>query len=456
MPSTGTLEIQPSAASAATVDAARRILESLGPPRAPRLPIEISVVIPAKNEAGNIGEAVRGVRRVSESLKIGYEVLVVDGGSSDATAAEAEAAGAQVIRQTRPGYGAALKEAFAKAQGRFVLTMDSDLSHPPNVLRSLYRQRHRAEILIASRYIKGGKANMPLLRKCLSVVLNRVFARVLDLPVADLSSGFRLYRKKVLSAVSAENDDFSFLQEVLVKGYCAGYSVHEVPFHYFPRVNGVSKARILRFGISYLKLLFASWRLRRSVASADYDERAYDSLVLPQRWWQRRRYRAITSMVDRSASVLDVGCGSSRIFEALPGAVGLDLSRKKLRYRRTLGNPLLCASLERLPLRDASFAQLICSQVIEHVPEDSRIFEEFRRVLAPGGTLILGTPDYARWQWRFIEWVYGKVLPWGYADEHITRYTYASLKATLERHGFEVLEHRYVFQGELIVKARRR
>jgi SAM-dependent methyltransferase len=99
---------------------------------------------------------------------------------------------------------------------------------------------------------------------------------------------------------------------------------------------------------------------------------------------------------------------------------------------------------------------VICSQVIEHVPDDDRIFDEFRRVLRPGGSLILGTPDYARWQWNVVEWVYGKVLPGAYAHEHITHYTLDSLRERLDRHGFEVLEHRYVFQGELIVRAWRR
>jgi len=418
--------------------------------------VELSVVIPTLNEEGNIGPVVQGCRRVCEALGIEHEILVVDGRSRDATAERAAEAGAQVIVQEEPGYGAALRAAFARAQGRYVATMDSDLSHPPDVLRSLYRNRDRADLLIASRFTRGGLAVMPFHRRFLSVVLNRVYSRVLSIPVRDLSSGFRLYRRDMLRELDAQDRDFSFLQEVLVKAYVAGYSVHEVPFHYLPRVKGSSKARILEFGISYAKLLGRSWRLRNSTESADYDERAYSSVILPQRWWQRQRYKIITGWADRVGRVVDIGCGSSRILEAIPGAIGMDFELPKLRYRRGLGNPLVRATIEQLPLESERFDQVICSQVIEHVPEDDRIFEEFNRVLKPGGSLVLGTPDYDRWQWVFTEWVYGKLLPGAYAHEHITHYTLDGLREKLDQHGFDVLEHRYVFAGELVLRARKR
>jgi SAM-dependent methyltransferase len=114
------------------------------------------------------------------------------------------------------------------------------------------------------------------------------------------------------------------------------------------------------------------------------------------------------------------------------------------------------ASIERMPLRSGWFDQVICSQVIEHVADDDRIFEEFHRVLKPGGSLVLGTPDYDRWQWRFTEWVYGRLLPGAYAHEHITHYTLDGLRRRLDANGFDVVDHRYVFAGELILLARKR
>jgi SAM-dependent methyltransferase len=112
--------------------------------------------------------------------------------------------------------------------------------------------------------------------------------------------------------------------------------------------------------------------------------------------------------------------------------------------------------VRHLPFPDGAFDLLICSQVIEHIEYDLGIFEEFRRLVVPGGTLILGTPDYAKLAWRITEWFYKKLAPGAYGDEHITHFTFRSLTRLLIEHGFEILDHAYVGGGELIIKARRR
>ncbi len=98
---------------------------------------------------------------------------------------------------------------------------------------------------------------------------------------------------------------------------------------------------------------------------------------------------------------------------------------------------------------------VINSQVIEHVPDDPAILQESWRVLRPGGIFVLGTPDYGRWLWWVLEWIYGKVLPGAYAHEHITHFTRASLLAKLRDAGFEVLACKYVGFCELIVQAKK-
>ncbi len=111
------------------------------------------MVIPTLNEAGNIAELLPEIHRLCTDLGVSYEILVVDGGSSDATVAQASSAGAEVLLQKEPGYGSALREAFARAKGSYVATLDSDLSHPPSMLGDLYRARDAADILIASRFL---------------------------------------------------------------------------------------------------------------------------------------------------------------------------------------------------------------------------------------------------------------------------------------------------------------
>jgi len=285
-------------------------------------------------------------------------------------------------------------------------------------------------------------------------VLNLVFRRAVSLPFRDLSSGFRLYAAPVLAAIELESHDFDINQEVLIKTYAAGHQIVEVPFHYRPRGSGRSKVKLVRFGVSYLRTLGRMWKLRNSIASADYDDRAFDSIIPLQRHWQRARYRHATELCD--APTLDVGCGSSRILTALPaGSVGLDLLLRKLRYARKYHRPLVQATGARLPFSNGSFHCVLCSQVIEHVDGTIPILDELDRVLAPGGRLVVGTPDYARSEWRAIEWLYSRVAPGAYADEHVTHYTRRGLIAAFEALGYSVEEVRYILRGELILALRK-
>src|SRR3989475_11998164 len=186
---------------------------------------------------------------------------------------------------------------------------------------------------------------MPATGRVRSRILNVTFGRGLSLPVDDLSSGFRLYRAGVLRELKLAAGDFDVLEEILIRALAAGYRVHEVPFRYRARVSGRSHARLVRFAISYLRTFVAMWRLRNSIASSDYDGRAYDSVIPLQRYWQRGRYRAITQLANGSHDVLDVGCGSSRIIGAIPGMIGLDIQLHKLRYPPRYGNALVHGSI---------------------------------------------------------------------------------------------------------------
>jgi SAM-dependent methyltransferase len=191
------------------------------------------------------------------------------------------------------------------------------------------------------------------------------------------------------------------------------------------------------------------------VESADYDYRAFDSPIWLQRYWQRTRHRILLDFTDANASVLDIGCGSARTILDLPNAVGLDILLRKLRFIQPRHGKVIQGSCTALPFEKNSFDVVINSEVIEHLPDDPAIMEEMWRVLRPGGTLILGTPDYGTRVWVFLEWVYGKVLPGAYAHEHITHFTYESLHQRLVNRGFQVLDCKYVGYGEMIFKAKK-
>lgn len=418
--------------------------------------IDLSVVIPALDEGENLDLLLPRLLEVLAALGVHAEIIIVTQRPDRATVEAAARAGARVVEQAERGYGGALLTGFACARGRYVLTMDADLSHPPTFIHELWKQRHRSEITIASRYVAGGTAQMPRLRFVLSRALNTFFNRGLSVGVRDLSSGFRLYRTADLRHQSYDGRDFDILQEILVRALAEGWRIQEVPFAYAPRKHGSSHARLFKFGLAYLRRFWSLWRLRNSILAGDYDDRAHDSAIWLQRYWQRRRYQHVTELIDGQGPVLDVGCGSSRIIGALPaGSVAVDILLRKLRYAQRFGRHLVQASGFHLPFADRSFSCVLCSEVIEHVPKDSPILDELVRVLRPGGRLVLGTPDYGNWQWVWIEKAYALAAPGGYAHEHIAHYTYRELMEIVPRRGLTFETARYILRGELIMAFRK-
>lgn len=417
---------------------------------------DLTIIIPALNEADNLAELMPRIWQVIEPIGIKVEVIVIDEEADERTRLVVAQNNGILLKPKTCGYGNALRAGFEQASSDYIATMDADLSHPPEFLNALWEARHSADVLIASRYISGGKAKMPLPRFLLSKILNVFFSRGLDLHIRDLSSGYRLYARKVIQISSLEGENFNILQEILVRALLEGYRIKEIPFHYEPRKIGSSHAQVIPFGIAYMRTFSKLWLLRNSILSADYDSRAFDSWLIPQRYWQRKRFKYISKMVENNRRCLDIGCGSSRILETLPaGSVGLDILFRKLRFSRRYNRNMVQGSLFRLPVPNNSFPCIICSQVIEHINREG-VFDELARVLEPGGDLILGTPDYGKWQWKIIEWLYGIILPQAYADEHITHYSFEDLKQELvEKRGFSLIEKKYILQGELILKLRK-
>ena len=413
--------------------------------------LDLSIVVPTLNERENVELLIPALQRTMDSLAINGEILVIDGGSKDGTAAQAESRGARVIVVPTGGYGEAIRVGLSEAAGNYVITMDADLSHEPQVVADLWAAREPLTIAIASRFVAGGSAKMSRTRWALSRSLNVVFARGLSLPVHDLSSGFRIYPAADAQGLRATAGDFDILPELLVRAYAGGWRIVEVPFHYAPRHAGSSKARVFRLGRAYIRTFAKLWKLRNSIEAADYDERAFDSLVPLQRYWQRRRHAVVTRSDVPLGRVLDVGCGSSRILRDLGHVVGLDLAFHKLRYMKRYARPLVQGSVFALPFRDEAFDTVICSEVIEHIPSGDAALRELARVQRPGGRLVLGTPDYARRSWRLIEALYRVLAPGGYADEHITQYTHDRLRDLVVALGYRYVRTDYVFRSEMIL-----
>ena len=177
---------------------------------------ELAVIIPAWNERENLELLLPALREVIADLGVAAEIVVVDGGSRDGTPEAAARRGARVVSQQERGYGGALLAGFAATTAPYLVTMDADPSHRPVFLQEFWKHRNDAEVLIASRYVPGGRAEMGRARRLLSHILNRTYSRVPSLPLRDLSSGFRMCRREVLANLTIQARDFDMLEEILV------------------------------------------------------------------------------------------------------------------------------------------------------------------------------------------------------------------------------------------------
>jgi SAM-dependent methyltransferase len=419
------------------------------------MPPVLSIVVPVARPEAAIAATIRELRHEAESL--GGEVEIIVAGRDLAPLAdEIVLSRARMAESPLPGFGPALRAGLDAAAGEYVLTVDPECTDVGVAVRDLWNNRTSGEIVVASRNVAGARTRMSAPRRAASWTINTAFGRGLSLPVTDVSSPFQLYRRDVLREQRLTAHDYDLFPEILVRALAGGWNIHEIPLRVDLARRDRSIRPLVRLAGSYGRTFGALWQLRNSIQAGDYDARAHDSIIPLQRYWQRQRFKHITELIDGQGAVLDVGCGSSKIISALPpGSVALDVLPNKLRYARRYGKPLVRGSGFALPFADASFPCVLCSQVIEHVPMDSPIVSELCRVLAPGGRLVLGTPDYDRWEWVYTEKAYGFFKPGGYADEHIAHYTFKGLTEYFAARGYVHEATRYVLRGELILAFRK-
>jgi len=230
---------------------------------------ELSIVLPAYEEAENLRILLPALKEAAKILTPRCEILVVDTAHPrDATPQVCADTGVKYVpRRGGDCYGHAVRTGIADSRGSRVFLMDADGSHNPGILPALWMKREEADLIIASRYMPGGKTENPAILIFMSLMVNVVFRVVLRLPCRDVSNSFRLYRGEDLRALRPECDNFDIVEEILVLLSCEhpGYRIHEVPSTFEERKAGKTKRRLVAFAFSYLAVLWRLWRLRRRV-----------------------------------------------------------------------------------------------------------------------------------------------------------------------------------------------
>ena len=214
--------------------------------------MRITVVLPTYNEAENLPKLVSALL----SLPLDLTVLVVDDHSPDGTGQIADALSSQqngrvsvLHRPGKNGLRSAYMDGFQKAfdlGAEVVVQMDADFSHDPSVIPEMARQISSCDLVIGSRYVRGGSLDerWPAWRKALSAFGNFYARTILNSPVHDMTTGFRMWRREALQGIPLDrirSNGYIFLVEMAYVAYVTGVKIVEVPIYFADRRWGKSK-----------------------------------------------------------------------------------------------------------------------------------------------------------------------------------------------------------------------
>lgn len=234
---------------------------SMNTPESRPIPLGFSLVIPAYNEALGVGSVLEDVLQVLSRLEMPWEVIVVDDGSQDGTAAIVQAVAQAhnqlyLIRHRRNfGYGAALKTGIRRARYALIGITDADGTYPngriPELVTNLLE--HDADMIIGARVGRG--AAIPLVRRPAKWVIARLAEVVAGEAIPDLNSGLRVFwRSTARRFFPLLPDGFSFTTTITLGMLVNGYLVEYLPVDYYAR-KGQSKINPVKDTLRFVQLV---------------------------------------------------------------------------------------------------------------------------------------------------------------------------------------------------------
>jgi dolichol-phosphate hexosyltransferase len=212
-----------------------------------------TLIIPTYNEAPSIGHVLRTFRAGAERANlrfflrdpIDWEILVVDGPSTDGTADIAAKEGAHVIRESRRGYGWAYRTGFAKATGEIIATADGDASYPVEEIPwlVLHLLEHRLDFITCDRLTYLDRRSMTTEHRIGNTVLNFVLRALFHSSLQgaparllrDSQSGMWIFRREILDRLRLTQDGMPFSEELKIEVLHRGLRFEEVPIRYAER-----------------------------------------------------------------------------------------------------------------------------------------------------------------------------------------------------------------------------
>jgi len=264
--------------------------------------MNLSVVIPARNEEGNIGPLVDRLRDRLGRDAIPYEIVVIDDGSTDGTASEvldrcAADRGVRLIYNGGPhGFGHAVRRGLDAFTGDAVAIVMADGSDDPDDLVKYYEiLRDRAECAFGSRFVAGSTVeNYPRFKLVINRMVNLFIRLLFGFRYNDVTNAFKAYRANVIRGCRPLiSPHFNLTVEIPLKAIVRGYSYEVVPIGWRQRTRGTSSLRLQEMGSRYLFIVLHVF-LEKLLTRGDY-RRPREETFTP---WPRK-----AEEVDRRAAV---------------------------------------------------------------------------------------------------------------------------------------------------------
>ncbi len=227
------------------------------------MPKPVSIVLPTYNEKDTIAPL---VKEIAAGISGESEIIVVDDNSPDGTGEIVSALGRDdpritLLRRRERGLTSALRAGIEKARHETIIWLDADFAHPPEAIPDLVAADDAYDIVVASRYVRGGHDGRDsVVRRISSIVLNRIGQWWVRSSIRDLSSGFVRARKTVLNHLSFRGTYGDYCIDFLVRAERKGYRILEIPYTNSEREKGYSKTTanpltFLRYVLLYFKTI---------------------------------------------------------------------------------------------------------------------------------------------------------------------------------------------------------
>ena len=223
--------------------------------------IVCSIVSPMYNEESNIASTVETIDQVMAGTGMSWELILVNDGSTDRTQEVAEEIAQRLPHvkllsyQPNRGRGKALRTGFAEARGKYIITIESDLSWEASLMPKMLEllEVGEADMVLASPYSRGGRVEgVPPARLLISRLGNFVLSFILPGGFKMVTQMFRAYRREVIDSLELESDDKEIHLEILSKALSIGYRAKELPAVLRSRGSGKSKFKFGKVAASHL------------------------------------------------------------------------------------------------------------------------------------------------------------------------------------------------------------